>query len=63
MFVFNVQDNYGNEIHDYDMILLAGENYEPSKLHKGFFLDRQMNNQRYLNILRCFIMQKEDIVI
>ncbi len=45
MFVFNVQDNYGNEIHDYDMILLAGENYEPSKLPKGFFLDRQMNNQ------------------
>lgn len=45
MFVFNVQDNYGNEIHDYDMILLAGENYEPSKLPKGFFLDRQINNQ------------------
>lgn len=45
MFVFNVQDNYGNAIHDYDMILLAGNNYEPSKLPKGFFLDRQMNNQ------------------
>lgn len=45
MFVFNVQDNYGNEIHDYDMILLAGDNYEPSKLPKDFFLDRQMNNQ------------------
>lgn len=45
MFVFNVQDNYNNEIHDYDMILLAGENYEPSKLPKGFFLDRQMNNE------------------
>ncbi len=45
MFVFNVQDNYGNEIYDYDMILLAGDNYEPSKLPKGFFLDRQMNRQ------------------
>ena len=45
MFVFNIRDNYGNSIYDYDMILLAGNNYEPSKLPKGFFLDRQMNNQ------------------
>lgn len=44
MFVFNVKDNYGNEIHDYDMLLLAGEKYEPSRLPKGFFVDRQKNN-------------------
>ncbi len=24
MFVFNVQNNYGNSIKDYDMLLLAG---------------------------------------
>lgn len=45
MFVFNVQDNYGNDILDYDMILLAGNSYEPSKLPKGFFVDRQINTE------------------
>ncbi len=44
MFVFNVRDNFGNEIHDYDMLLLAGNDYEPSELPKGFFMDRQKNN-------------------
>ncbi|WP_024953494.1 esterase/lipase family protein [Sulfurospirillum arcachonense] len=44
MFVFNVQDNLGNEIHDYDMLLLAGDDYDPNKLPKGFFVDRQKNN-------------------
>ncbi len=44
MFVFNVRDNYGNSIHDYDMFLLAGEQYHPSQLPKGFFVDRQKNN-------------------
>ncbi len=44
MFVFNVEDNFGNEIHDYDMLLLAGNDYEPSNFPKGFFVDRQKNN-------------------
>jgi hypothetical protein len=43
MFVFNVMDNYGNTISDYDMLLLAGNEYNPSKLPKDFFVDRQKN--------------------
>lgn len=45
MLIFNIKDNYGNRIYDYDMILLAGENYEPNKLPRGFFVDRQKNRQ------------------
>lgn len=44
MFIINVKDNYGKDINDYDMILLAGETYEPSRLPKGFFVDKQKNN-------------------
>lgn len=44
MLVFNVQDNYGNPVHDFDMLLLAGNNYEPGKLPKGFFVDKQKNS-------------------
>ena len=44
MFVFNVKDNYGNTINDYDMLLLAGNAYEPGELPKGFFVDKQKNN-------------------
>ncbi|MDD5160499.1 MAG: hypothetical protein PHI47_10640 [Sulfuricurvum sp.] len=44
MFVFNIQDNYGNPVHDFDMLLLAGDNYEPGKLPKGFFIDKQKNS-------------------
>ncbi len=43
MFVFKVTDNYNSTIHDYDMLLLAGDEYNPSKLPKGFFVDRQKN--------------------
>lgn len=44
MFVFNVRDNYNNAIYDYDMLLLAGNEYSPSELPKGFFVDRQKND-------------------
>ena len=44
MFVINVKDNYGNKIHDYDMILLAGKEYKPNILPRGFFVDKQKNN-------------------
>lgn len=44
MFVFSIKDNYGNKIHDYEMFLLAGKEYAPSKLPKGFFVDRQKND-------------------
>ena len=44
MFVISVKDNYGNKIDDYDMLLLAGKNYEPSKLPKNFLIDKQKND-------------------
>ncbi len=47
MLVFNVCDNTGEEISkdDYDLILLAGKQYQPHKLPDGFLKDRQMNDQ------------------
>ena len=45
MLVFNIRDDEGNRIkkNDYDLFLLAGNEYEPDLLPKGFFKDRQMN--------------------
>jgi len=45
MLVFRVRDNAGDVIanHDYDILLLAGDNYSPDVLPKGFFADRQAN--------------------
>lgn len=45
MFIFRVRDNFGNVIKDFDMLLLAGNEYSPGKLPKGFFVDRQKNAQ------------------
>lgn len=44
-FVFCVWDDRGNEIEDFDMLLLAEDDYNPGKLPKGFFQDRQFNRQ------------------
>ncbi len=46
MLVFNIRDDQGETIarDDYDLFLLAGNQYQPQKLPKGFFKDRQMNN-------------------
>ncbi len=46
MLVFNVRDDQGEPIgrDDYDLLLLAGNQYQPQMLPKGFFMDRQMNN-------------------
>ena len=43
MIVFRVSDDHGHEITDYDLLLLAGKDYLPDKLPKGFFMDRQKN--------------------
>lgn len=43
MISFCIQDNMDNDVEDYDIILL-GKNYDPSKLEKGFFVDRQRNS-------------------
>jgi len=47
MVVFNVRDDQGERIgeNDYDLFLLAGSKYQPHKLPKGFFKDRQMNDK------------------
>jgi len=43
MIVFKVIDNYGAEIEDFDIYLLAGNDYRPDKLPKGFHVDTQKN--------------------
>ncbi len=47
MLVFNIKDDQGEKIkeNDYDLFLLAGNQYQPQKLPKGFFKDRQMNEK------------------
>lgn len=42
-FAFRVWDDRGNSIDDFDMLLLAREDYNPSRLPKDFFQDRQFN--------------------
>lgn len=42
MVVFQVRDDRGETIRDYDLLLL-GEGYAPERLPKGFFVDRQFN--------------------
>lgn len=47
MLVFNICDDQGIQIgkDDYDLILLAGNKYEPNELPKGFLMDKQMNDK------------------
>ncbi len=44
MIIFHIHDNWGTEISDYDVILLAEKNYNPDELPKDFFVDRQRNS-------------------
>lgn len=41
--VVSVMDDEGFPVTDYDFILLAGEQYDPDKLPKGFCIDKQAN--------------------
>jgi len=45
--VFNVRDDEGEQVakDNYDLLILVGDDYEPSALPKGFFQDRQMNDK------------------
>ena len=43
MLVFRVIDDQGNEIKDFDLYFLAGNDYRPDKLPKGFHVDTQKN--------------------
>jgi hypothetical protein len=44
MIVFHIHDDRGTEISDYDILLLSGRDYNPNRLPKGFFVDRQRNS-------------------
>lgn len=44
MFVFRLGDDQGRPVDDFDLILLAGSDYNPDKLPPGFFKDRQKNS-------------------
>jgi hypothetical protein len=41
--IFQVTDDQGARVTDYDIILLAGATYDPDKLRKGFLVDKQLN--------------------
>jgi len=43
MVVFDVRDDRGDPVPDYDMYFLAGRSYDPDGLPRGFFRDRQGN--------------------
>ncbi len=45
MVVFHIHDDRGNEIEDFDLLLL-GTGYDPGRLPKGFFVDRQRNSKK-----------------
>lgn len=41
--IFRVRDDQGAAVTDYDILLLGGPEYDPDKLPKGFFVDKQAN--------------------
>ncbi len=41
--VVTVRDDQGDPVTDFDFILTAGDGYDPDKLPKGFFVDKQRN--------------------
>jgi len=43
MLVIKLGDDRGNDLHDYDVVLTAGPDYDPNHLPPGFFVDRQRN--------------------
>lgn len=45
MIVFMIYDDQGDPINDYDLFILAGDKYDPDKLPKGFFKDKQLNTK------------------
>lgn len=44
MIIFNVYDDQGYAVTDFDMLLLAGRRYNEDILPRGFFVDRQRNS-------------------
>lgn len=54
MIVFRVRDSEGFAVTDFDLLLTAGENYDPNHLPRGFFVDRQCNH-RDRNTITYFV--------
>lgn len=52
--VVRLWDSEGEPLKDFDFLLLAGPDYDPGKLPKGFFQDRQ-KNQRIGNALTLYL--------
>ncbi|MDD9951805.1 MAG: alpha/beta hydrolase [Zetaproteobacteria bacterium] len=44
MLIFRIQDQYGNDDFEFELLLLAGAKQQPHRLPKGFFIDRQRNS-------------------
>ncbi len=64
MLIFNIHDDTGERFakDDFDIFLLAGKNYRPDALPRGFFQDRQMNRSTsnliyYLNAEKMHAIQ------
>jgi hypothetical protein len=45
MFVFKIMDDRGNNLGDYDVVFIAGPDYDENHLAPGFFKDRQRNQR------------------
>lgn len=43
MVMFRISDDHGYPIRDFDLLLTGGEDGDPDKLPRGFFMDRQLN--------------------
>lgn len=45
MVIFRIEDDHGNVLTDYDLLLIAGKKGSPDLLPPGFFVDRQQNSR------------------
>ncbi len=54
MVVVRILDDQGNDIHDFDLFILAGDQYDMNELPKAFFVDRQKNKRN--NCLLTFYL-------
>jgi hypothetical protein len=43
MIIFRIKDHEGNPVIDFDLVLTAGKDSNPSHLPRGFFVDKQRN--------------------
>jgi len=53
MVIFNIHDQQGYAISDFDLILTAGPRSDPNHLPRGFFVDKQ-RNQKHPNTITYY---------